>query len=208
VTGQKCRESPWAAVGPLAAKAKLEKIMKALCQLKPCLRRRFRVGPHARAGLLPGFSNNSYVTLRSSVTAGDDPSQYPLLFTNSQGGVTRRLLTSHNNPFKNLGNGRIGLQSTSVMESLVRVTKREAYNIHYDRPDVLQPIFDLFLSEPDRSYAMCIVSEKNGVRTTSLYSWRERVRADPTWRPREIIFPRTGEYFPMMSNKRSLGSSE
>jgi hypothetical protein len=69
------------------------------------------------------------------------------------------------------------------MESLVTVIKREAYNTYYDRPDFLEPIFDLFPSEPDRWYVMRIVSEKPGVRTTILYSWRERVRADPTWEP-------------------------
>jgi hypothetical protein len=70
---------------------------------------------------------------------------------------------SQNNPFKNLGNDRIGLQSTSVVESLVRVIKREAYKSYYDRLDLLEPIFKSFLSEPDRSYPMGIVSEKLGL---------------------------------------------
>jgi hypothetical protein len=82
------------------------------------------------------------------------------------------------------------------MESLVRVIKREAHDTYYDRRDLLEPIFDLLLSESDRSYAMRIVSEKTGVLTTTLYAWRERVKADPTWRPSRDHFSENRRIFP------------
>jgi hypothetical protein len=82
------------------------------------------------------------------------------------------------------------------MELLVREFKPEAYNTYYDRPDLLEPIFDLLLSEPNRLYAMRIVSAKTGVRTTTLYSSDERIRADPTWRPSRDRFSESRRIFP------------
>jgi hypothetical protein len=82
------------------------------------------------------------------------------------------------------------------MESLVKVINREAHNTYHDRRDLLETIFDLLLSEPDRSYLMRIVSEKAGVRTTTLYSWRKRVKADPTWRLSRDLFSENLRIFP------------
>jgi transposase-like protein len=82
------------------------------------------------------------------------------------------------------------------MASLVRVIKREVYNLYYNRPHPMEPIFDLFLSEPDRSYVMRTISAKTGVRTTTLYFWRERVRADPTRRPSRDLFSENRRIFP------------
>jgi hypothetical protein len=35
------------------------------------------------------------------------------------------------------------------MQTVVRVTKREAYNTYDDRSELLEPIFNFFPTEPD-----------------------------------------------------------
>jgi hypothetical protein len=81
------------------------------------------------------------------------------------------------------------------MDTLARVIKRDAYNRYFQHPELLEPIFQFFLTEPDRSYAMRIVSEKTGVRLKTLYSWRERVQADPDWRPSKDHFASNRRFF-------------
>jgi hypothetical protein len=43
---------------------------------------------------------------------------------------------------------------------------------------------------------MRIVSEKTGVRTTTVYSWRERVSVDASWRPSKENFSEKPQIFP------------
>jgi hypothetical protein len=74
------------------------------------------------------------------------------------------------------------------MDALIRSVRRQAYNCHYENPELIEPIFQLFLAEPDRAYAIQLVSRKTGVPLTTLYSWRERVRADREWRPSKDHF--------------------
>jgi hypothetical protein len=69
------------------------------------------------------------------------------------------------------------------MFDLVQVVVCGAFNRYLDKPELADPIFHLFLTQPDRPYSMPSVHDKNGVPLTTLYSWREQVRANAEWRP-------------------------
>jgi hypothetical protein len=69
------------------------------------------------------------------------------------------------------------------MDAVRPFAKRLCYNVHYKRPEVIEPIFTLFLTEPDASYAMHAVSKHVKVPISTLHSWREKVRADSDWLP-------------------------
>lgn len=56
------------------------------------------------------------------------------------------------------------------MEGLVRLIRPEDYDTYFNRPELLEPIFGLFLTKPDQPYLVRIVSEKTGIRSTTLYS--------------------------------------
>jgi hypothetical protein len=66
------------------------------------------------------------------------------------------------------------------MENLAR---RRAYNAHYEYPELVAPIFALFRTTPGAEYLMRDLATASSVRITTLYSWRERFRTDPQWRP-------------------------
>jgi hypothetical protein len=96
----------------------------------------------------------------------------------------RHLVTS----FENVGNGRTGFPFTCVTESIVRAIKRETYTTWYDSPELMESIFDLFVTQIARSHATRIVSEKTGVRTLAL----GRACVDPAWTPSKGRFSGSG----------------
>jgi hypothetical protein len=49
------------------------------------------------------------------------------------------------------------------MDLLIRVAKRQAYNCYHEHSELLEPIFQFFLVEPDQSHTMQAVSSKTGV---------------------------------------------
>jgi hypothetical protein len=57
------------------------------------------------------------------------------------------------------------------------------YNAYSKCPEAIELIFAMFLTEPDASHAIGDVSEHTKVSRSTRYSWREKVRADPDWRP-------------------------
>jgi hypothetical protein len=69
------------------------------------------------------------------------------------------------------------------MDALRPFAKRLGYNAHYKRPEAIEPIFALCLTEPDASHAVREVSEHPKALISARYSWREKVRADPDWWP-------------------------
>jgi hypothetical protein len=75
-----------------------------------------------------------------------------------------------------------------LMDALRPFAERLRHNAYYKRSEVTKPIFALFLTESDASYAIREVSEHSKVPISTLYSWREKVRTCPDWLP----FP---EYF-------------
>jgi hypothetical protein len=77
----------------------------------------------------------------------------------------------------------VAVYISKAMEHLVQVVARRSYNRYWDRPDIIEPIFQVFLTQPDRTYSMQSMHEKTGVPLTTLYSWREQVRAHDDWRP-------------------------
>jgi hypothetical protein len=62
------------------------------------------------------------------------------------------------------------------MDDLVQVVVRGAYNPYWDKPELAEPIFHLFLAEPDRTSSMPSVHDKIGIPLRTLYSWRGQVR--------------------------------
>jgi hypothetical protein len=68
------------------------------------------------------------------------------------------------------------------MEDLVSAVFRGAYDRYWDKPELTEPIFQLFLNHPDGTYSMPSVHAKTGVPLTTLYSWREQVRVLAEWR--------------------------
>jgi hypothetical protein len=82
------------------------------------------------------------------------------------------------------------------MDELVQVVVRGPYNRYWDRPELTEPIFHLFLTQPDRTYSMQSVHVKTGVSLTTLYSWREQVRAHAEWRPSQEHFEMTNRTLP------------
>jgi hypothetical protein len=63
------------------------------------------------------------------------------------------------------------------MENLVQVVAQGPDNRYWDKPEFTEPIFQLFLTQPDRTYSMKSVHDKTGISVTTLDSWREHVRA-------------------------------
>jgi hypothetical protein len=82
------------------------------------------------------------------------------------------------------------------MTDLCLVVKRRRYTAYYSSPELLEPIFNLFLRDDDAGYAMRDISQQTNVPITTLYSWRERVRVDPTWRPSKEHFTENSRVFP------------
>jgi hypothetical protein len=80
------------------------------------------------------------------------------------------------------------------MEEVVPVVKRNAYH-HNVRTHLLDPIFHLFLTQDDSTYMMREVQARCKVPTMTLYSWRERVRSDPEWRPAPEHFSENARLF-------------
>jgi hypothetical protein len=75
------------------------------------------------------------------------------------------------------------------MDAIQMPFKRGRYNSYYKKPELLEPIFTLFLTEPDDSYVMREVSARSHIPLKTLYSWCEKVRTEPSWRPsREHFF--------------------
>jgi hypothetical protein len=74
------------------------------------------------------------------------------------------------------------------MQNLVLVIRRQAYNAYHDHPELLDPIFPLFHTTADGEYVMQDVAAATNVRTTTLYSCRERCRIDPQWCPSRDYF--------------------
>jgi hypothetical protein len=56
------------------------------------------------------------------------------------------------------------------MDALVPIFLRRAYNSYYQKPELLEPIFELFGTEADGQYLMRDVSQKTHVPITTLYS--------------------------------------
>jgi hypothetical protein len=81
------------------------------------------------------------------------------------------------------------------MEGLLQVVRRHAYNSYYAKPELLEPIFHLFEVEADCAYLMRNVSEATHVPITTLYSWREHFRANPSWRPSREHFAENRRIF-------------
>jgi transposase len=69
------------------------------------------------------------------------------------------------------------------MDALTRVVPRHAYNSYTNRDELIEPVFQLFLTADDGTYLMRDVAKTTNVPLTTLYSWRERIRVDPDWRP-------------------------
>jgi hypothetical protein len=82
------------------------------------------------------------------------------------------------------------------MEALRPFAKPLRYNVYYKRPEAIEPIFAQFLTEPEASYALREVSEHTKVPNSILHSWREKVRANPDWRPSPEHFSSNARTFP------------
>jgi hypothetical protein len=82
------------------------------------------------------------------------------------------------------------------MDALRPFAKRLRYSVHYKRPEATEPIFALFLTERDASDAMRKVSEHTKVPISTLYSWREKVRADCDYRPSHEYLSSDATAFP------------
>jgi hypothetical protein len=74
-----------------------------------------------------------------------------------------------------------------VIENLAPVVFRGAYNHYWDKPDLTEPIFQLFLDHPSGTYSMPSVHANTGVPLTTLYSWREQVRVHAEWRLHSMV---------------------
>jgi hypothetical protein len=81
------------------------------------------------------------------------------------------------------------------MQNLVPVVRRQAYNAYYKHPELLEPIFNLFRNEPDHHDLMRNISAETHVPITTLYSWRERFRTTPSWRPSRQHFAENRRVF-------------
>jgi hypothetical protein len=82
------------------------------------------------------------------------------------------------------------------MDDVSVVVKRHAYQRYFKDPELLEPIFHLFLTQDDSTYLMREVHARCNVPITTLYSWRERVRADPDWRPTREHFSENRRILP------------
>jgi transposase len=82
------------------------------------------------------------------------------------------------------------------MDALHAFAKRARYNDYHKNPGAIEPIFTLFLTAPDTTYAMREVSERTKIPISTLYSWREKIRTDPEWRPSKEHFSSNPRLFP------------
>jgi hypothetical protein len=69
------------------------------------------------------------------------------------------------------------------MDAIQMLFKRGRYNLYYKKPELLEPIFTLFLTKCDILYVMREVSARSHIPLTTLYSWHEKIRTEPSWRP-------------------------
>jgi hypothetical protein len=83
-----------------------------------------------------------------------------------------------------------------LMDELVRVVVRGPYNRYWDQSELTEPIFHLFLTQPDRSYSMQSKQVNTGVPLITLDSWRGQVRAHAKWRPSHEHFEMTNRALP------------
>jgi hypothetical protein len=144
-------------------------------------------------------------TVRRSITAREDTFQiYCRLQFNNRNLSTFTIFWDCFT--QNMVNGRIDFQSSHVIKPLVRVVKAEVYNKYYNKPDLLAHIFNLFLTEPGRSYLMRIRADLSSYATS--YSGRKRVKRIHLGDHRRNNFPGTDQSFLMMLNKQSWISSE
>jgi hypothetical protein len=81
------------------------------------------------------------------------------------------------------------------MEEAVPIVKRNAYYYYLRTTHLLGPIFHVFLTQDDSTYMMREVQARCKVPIMTLYSWRERVRADPDWRPSPEHFSENARIF-------------
>jgi hypothetical protein len=82
------------------------------------------------------------------------------------------------------------------MDARVPVVRRDAYNSHHKHPELLKPIFELFGTEPDGDHRMREFSHATHVPTTTVYTWREHFRLNPSWRPSPDHFSENRRVFP------------
>jgi hypothetical protein len=83
-----------------------------------------------------------------------------------------------------------------LIDDCSRVVVRGSSNRYWDQPELTEPIFHLFLTQPDHLYRMQSVHENTGVPLTTLYSWRERGRAHAEWRTSHERFEMTNRALP------------
>jgi AraC-like DNA-binding protein len=57
------------------------------------------------------------------------------------------------------------------MEALQPVVLRHSDNSYDQKPELIEPIFELFRREADGQYLMRDVSQKTHMSITTLYSW-------------------------------------
>jgi hypothetical protein len=65
------------------------------------------------------------------------------------------------------------------MDAVCRFAKRLRSNADYKFPEAIEPIFALFRTGPDASYATRKISEHVTVPISIFDSWHEKIRADP-----------------------------
>jgi hypothetical protein len=69
-------------------------------------------------------------------------------------------------------------------------------NSYYKKLELLEPIFTLFRTEPDDSDVMREVFARSHIPPTTLGSWCEKVRTEPSWRPSREHFSLAPRAFP------------
>jgi hypothetical protein len=86
------------------------------------------------------------------------------------------------------------------MDAISMLFKRGCYNSYSKKPELFEPIFPLFLSEPDNSDVMREVSARSHIQLTTLSdSWREKYAqnraGDP---PKDISLSLHKHFLPML----------
>jgi hypothetical protein len=83
------------------------------------------------------------------------------------------------------------------MDALRPFSKCLRYSAYDRRSEAIEPIFILFLTESNTSNVTREVSKHMKVPISILYSWCEKVRADPNWRPSPEHFSSNANAFPL-----------
>jgi hypothetical protein len=74
------------------------------------------------------------------------------------------------------------------MQAFGRIIAPGRYNHYFATQDSTEPIFTMVCTVPDDTYRMREMSDETHIPLKTLYTWCDRMKEEPTWRPSALRF--------------------